>query len=237
VLRLQDLEIPYEAVVGGLRRRVYERLPRSLRIERPTPSSRRSFNIRLAQRMWTALTFMLPSVVHEISFGRDSEMADFSAVDAVGYSAAIPGVLQYMNRNPDDVTEAHIHALKANHELAALVDGVTANNVPARTAWQGVWSGRIGTRNAFYLAFDCFHPQWDNHHLWLWPIAQLVYMQMPGNRPYIDKLIKFKPTLSPINLLPRARQMALAFEWGYKQMDAEMPLVEAAMRPVEWRPN
>src|SRR3546814_3763270 len=50
--------------------------------------------------------------------------------------------------------------------------------------------GRLGTRNACYLAFDCFHPQWDPRHLWLAPIAQAIQLQMVRNLPYSDHIVR-----------------------------------------------
>ncbi len=68
-------------------------------------------------------------------------------------------------------------------DVAALVDGGTASNVPIELAWKRVRDGRLGTRNACYLAFDCFHPQWDPRHLWLVPITQAIQLQMVRNLP------------------------------------------------------
>ena len=88
--------------------------------------------------------------------------------------------------------------------VAALVDGGAASNVPVELAWKRVRDGRLGTRNACYLAFDCFHPQWDPRHLWLVPITQAIQLQMVRNAPYADHLVRFEPTLSPANLAPSA---------------------------------
>jgi hypothetical protein len=47
-----------------------------------------------------------------------------------------------------------------------IIDGGAASNVPVELAWERVQDGRLGTRNACYFAWDCFHPQWDPKHLW-----------------------------------------------------------------------
>ena len=62
--------------------------------------------------------------------------------------------------------------------------GGAASNVPVELAWKRVRDGKIGTRNACFLAFDCFHPQWDSRHLWLAPILQAIQVQMLRNLDY-----------------------------------------------------
>jgi hypothetical protein len=47
-----------------------------------------------------------------------------------------------------------------------IIVGGAASNVPVELAWKRVQDGRLGTRNACYFAWDCFHPQWDPKHLW-----------------------------------------------------------------------
>jgi len=89
----------------GVRRASFERLPqrfrrqpeRSLR-ERATPDLARS-TLRLApavaRRMWQVAMFFDPRVVKPVALGGDELTAELGAVDAAGFSAAIPGVLHY----------------------------------------------------------------------------------------------------------------------------------------------
>ena len=236
-IRLSETAIPYEAVVGGLRRSMYERIPAPLRrLDAPKRRNRR-FSIQLAERMMQLTLYATPQLVKGIPLGRDPATRDIRLIDAIGISAAIPGVLQYEPPDREALSDATLQTLKQEHELAALMDGGVVDNVPARTAWEGVQTGRIGTRNAFYLAFDCFHPQFDPRHAWLWPVTGVVQMQLPANRPYHDWLLRFEPTLSPINLLPAAADFDRSWEWGQAQMDAVMPFVEAAMAPISYRPE
>jgi hypothetical protein len=227
---LRDLAIPYEAVVGGIRARVYDRIPALLRSPRSEGGKRMSEQI--AERMWQLTTLITPNLIDEIVLGRDEETAAFEVVEAIGYSAAIPGVLQFDPQQRSERMRGLIAALAARRQLAAIVDGGVANNVPAKIAWRGVRAGRIGTRNAYYLAFDCFRPQADRRHVWLWPVTQAVQLQMPANRPYFDWLMQFKPTLSPVNLLPSPQELDQAWEWGWQQMEVVLPLVAKALEPI-----
>lgn len=235
-LRLSDLEIPYEAVIAGVRKRVYDHLPATLRgIVDPTRGGER-FSKVLGDRMLMLGTFINPNVVRTLVLGRDPDTRTMRVVDAVGLSAAIPAVLQYEPPTRDAQTESVLQRLREEHEVALFADGGVAANVPARIAWEGVESGRIGTRNAFYLALDCFHPQFEPQHLWLWPVTQIVQLQLPSQRPYFDWLMRFEPTLSPVNLLPHAADFDRAFKWGWAQADAMIPFLKKALEPVTWQP-
>ena len=229
--QIRDLEIPYEAVVGGIRARVYDRIPQMLRSGRPK-GRRQSLADVFAERMWQLTTLVTPNLIDEVVLGRDETTRRCEVIEAMGFSAAIPGVLQFepLSRSAD--MEALLGRLREERQLAAIVDGGIANNVPAKPAWRGVRSGRIGTRNAFYLAFDCFRPQVDPRHLWLWPVTQAIQLQMPANRPYFDWLLQFQPTLSPINLLPSGAELDRAFAWGQQQVEAILPMLEKALEPI-----
>ena len=101
-------------------------------------------------------------------------------------------------------------------------------------AWEQVRAGRIGTRNAFLLAFDCFHPQWDPAHLWLQPITQAVQIQMQRNAPFADWIIRCEPTLSPVNLVPAPERLDDAIGWGGDVIQRELPLIQRFLEPVSW---
>lgn len=235
-MRLSDLEIPYEAVVSGLRAKVYDHLPAAARALLAAPASGKSFSRLLAERVLALTAFADPHIVQPIVLGRDAATRKVRVVDAVGLSAAIPGVLQYEPPKRDEQTDEILMALRREHDCALFVDGAMASNVPARIAWQGVQEGRIGTRNAFFLALDCFHPQWDSQHLWLGPVQQIIQLQLRSQRPYFDWILRFSPTLSPINLLPNAAQFEQAYQWGWQQADVMMPFLYKALEPVAWQP-
>lgn len=233
-LRLKDLEIPYEAVIAGVRTRVYDHLPATLREFVFRGVGGKSFSRLLAERMLLLGSFVNPNVARALVLGRDEATRDIRVVDAVGLSAAIPAVLQYEPPQRDARSDQILEELRQREEVVLFADGGVASNVPARIAWEGVHAGRIGTRNAFYLALDCFHPQWDARHLWLWPVTQAVQLQLPSQRPYFDWLMRFEPTLSPINLLPSAADFDQAYQWGWAQADVMIPFLRKALEPVRW---
>jgi len=173
-------------------------------------------------------------VVKEIVIGGDELTADFDAIDAAGFSAAIPGILHYDVARKDRHMERILTELLAREDVVALVDGGVANNVPVRTAFRRVQEGKIGTRNCYYLAFDCLSPQATPGHLWMHGIEQALQLQVAMNRRFTHRRIAFKPTLSPVNLLPPPRQLDRAIHWGRQQMSEELPLIKKFFDPVEW---
>lgn len=235
-LRIRDLEIPYEAVIAGVRKSIYDHMPATMRELIGARIRGRRLSRLVTERMLLVGTFFNPRVVKAILLGRDDATRDLRVIDAVGLSAAIPAVLQYEPRQRDAISDSILADLRQQHDVALFADGGVAANVPARIAWEGVHGGRIGTRNAFYLALDCFHPQFDARHLWLWPVTQAVQLQLPSQRPYFDWLMRFEPTLSPVNLLPSASDFDLAFQWGWNQADVMMPFLLKALEPIEWVP-
>jgi len=235
---LPDLEVPYEAVVAGIRRGAMQETPdqyaRSHHLpqdERPGPLELRRQVATQMVRMWA---FANPRVVKEIVIGGDELTAEFDAIDAAGFSAAIPGILHYDIARKDRHMERMLTELLTREDVVALVDGGVANNVPVRTAFRRVQEGKIGTRNCYYLAFDCLSPQVTPGHLWMHGIEQALQLQVAMNRRFTHQRIAVRPTLAPVNLLPTPRQLDRAMHWGRQQMSDALPLISKFFEPVEW---
>ena len=97
-------------------------------------------------------------------------------------------------------------------------------------------SARTARAISIVLAFDCFHPQLSPGHLWMQPITRAVGFQVALNERYAQRRIRFRPTLSPINLLPRADLLDVAVAWGRRQMSQELPLIQKFFERVRWVP-
>ncbi len=236
-MQMSDLAIPFDAVVAGVRRQPYAALPS--RFRRPELAGLRTLPFlpigigpQVASRLWQVSAFIDLRVVKPIVIGDDDLTRSFDVVDAASFSSAIPGVLHHETNDPRMVPL--LDELCSAKDVAALVDGGAASNVPVEQAWKRVRDGRLGTRNACYLAFDCFHPQWDPRHLWLMPIAQAVQLQMVRNAPYADHIVRFQPTLSPANLAPSPGSIDRACAWGRKSVDKAIPVTSALLEPTWW---
>lgn len=239
-LTLPDLEIPYEAVVAGVRRSARVQSPAEFARVHHLPEDERPSPLQLRAQIAAALVrlvgFINPRAVREIVIGGDELTRDFNAIDAAGFSAAIPGILHYDVTRDDPSMHEILPALMKREGVIALVDGGVANNVPARTAWRQVQNGKVGTRNCYFLAFDSFHPQLGPGHVWLQPVTRLVAYQVALNKRYAQRRIEFRPTLSPINLLPRPKEFDRAVGWGRRQMSEELPRIQKFFERVRWVP-
>lgn len=238
-LRMKDLAIPYETVVAGVHKQSFDRLPgRFHRSElsalglRALPRLKLGAGAALAARLWQVAAFIDSRVVKPIVIGGDDLTAEFNVVDAASFSSAIPGVLHHESNDPR--MHALLDQLCAERDVAALVDGGAASNVPVELAWKRIRDGKLGTRNACYYAWDCFHPQWNPRHLWLVPITQAVQVQMVRNAPYSDRIVRFRPTLSPATLAAPPKSIDRAIEWGRDSLEPSLPMIQHLVEPVWW---
>jgi predicted acylesterase/phospholipase RssA len=238
-MRMSDLAIPFEAVVAGVRRQSFAALPSRFRRPELAALQLRSIPLhpigigpQVAARMWQVAAFIDSRVVKPIVIGGDDLARDFDVVDAASFSSAIPGVLHHETSDPR--MDPILDALLEEEDVAAIVDGGAASNVPVQLAWKRVHDGKLGTRNACYLAFESFHPQWNPRHLWLVPITQAIQLQMVRNAPYADHLVRFEPTLSPVNLAPSVVAIDRASEWGHNSLDKVIPVMSALLQPTWW---
>jgi len=237
---LPDLEIPFETVVGGMRRGAMDESKEQYALSHHLPEDKRPGTLQLRAQIAAQLVrivgFINPRAVREIVIGGDELTRTFNAIDAAGFSAAIPGVLHYDVTRDDPHMTAILDKLMERDDVVALIDGGTANNVPARTAWTQVQAGKIGTRNTYILAFDCFHPQFGIGHIWMRPVTQLIAYQVALNERYAQQRIEFAPTLSPVNLLPSADELDQAVEWGRADMAERLPRIQKFFERVRWWP-
>lgn len=236
---LPDLAIPFETVVAGVRRNAREGYdPEQYARSHHLPDDKRPGGLQLRAQIASQLVelvgFVNPRVVQEIIIGGDDLTRRFDAIDAAGFSAAIPGILHYDMTRDDPHMEKMLGDLMEREDVTSLVDGGVANNVPSRTAWQQVQAGKIGTRNTYILAFDCFHPQIGLKHLLFQPITRVVAYQVALNERFARKRIEFKPTLSPVNLLPSPQDLDRAVSWGREQMSREVAEIQKFFEPVKW---
>jgi hypothetical protein len=238
-MRMRDLAIPYETVVAGVRRQSFDRLPARFRRSELAglhlghlPRIRYGVGPTVTSRMWQVAAFVDSRVVKPIVIGGDELTAEFNVADAASFSSAIPGVLHHEPRDPR--MHALLDELFAQKDIGALVDGGTASNVPVELAWRRIQDGRLGTRNACYFAWDCFHPQWDPKHLWLQPITQALQVQMVRNAPYADQLVQFKPTLSAVTLAASPTAIDQTKHWGRASVEPALAVIKRLLEPAWW---
>lgn len=238
-MRMSDLAIPFEAVIAGVRRRSFAALPSKFRDNKLAALQLRSLPYlpigigpQVSIRMWQVAAFIDSRVTKPIVIGGDELTSEFNVVDATSFSSAIPGVFHHETTDPR--MRPILDTVLDDHGVSAIVDGGAASNVPIELAWKRIRDGKLGTRNACFLAFESFHPRWDPRHLWLAPISQAIQLQMVRNAPYADDLVRFTPTLSPVNLAPSVTAIDNACKWGRESVDPAIPVVSALLQPTWW---
>ncbi|HEY8206511.1 MAG TPA: patatin-like phospholipase family protein [Myxococcaceae bacterium] len=234
-LRLSDLPVPMLIPVSGIRRGMlphpvefYEGLldVSARALLQPTLIAR-----RLTEAMGAvAELFTRPELMERVVLGEDDGTADFDALDAAGYSSALPGVIHYDLPEENGRMSALLDNLFESRGLSRLVDGGLTDNLPAKAAWRAVHGGRIGTRNAFVLALNGFAPKLTTP-LWL-PLQRLAALTVAPNRPYAHLIKDFKRTLSPLEVVPSVDMVGQAMELGRKQMQEELPFLCRMLAPL-----
>ncbi|MFK7928184.1 MAG: patatin-like phospholipase family protein [Myxococcota bacterium] len=168
----------------------------------------------------------------EMVLGDDPGTEDFDALDAAGFSAAVPGVLHYDVLRDDDRMRRLLDDLYATYGITRLGEGGLVSNVPARAGWKGSVKGNLGVRQPFVLAMDCFAPS-PRRPLWL-PIQTLVRSaNVDRDRRYADLYLPMPKTLSPMNVVPAIREAMNATEWGRDALRPHMSFIRAMMQPLD----
>jgi len=234
-LRLKDLPLPTLISVGGIRRGM---LPRPLEYyERLLGSSPLALlnPVGVTRRIQEAMSgiaelFTRPEITVRLHLGADDTTSEFDALDAAGFSSALPGVIHYDVLREDPRMHSLLDGLLAQHHVARLIDGGLVDNLPAKAAWKAVARGRIGTRNTFILALDGFAPRLATP-FWL-PLQRLAAMTVAPNVPYAHLVKRFSRTLSPLEVVPSVELASKALHFGRKAMAEDMPLVCRMLTPL-----
>src|SRR5204862_6028676 len=132
--------------------------------------------------------------------GADDVTSEFDAVDAVGFSSALPGVIHYDVLRDDPRMRGLLDQLVEEREVLRFVDGGLVDNLPAKAAWRAVHKGRIGTRNAFILALNGFSMKLSTP-LWLM-LERVAEVNVSRNRPWAHLVHDFPRTLGPLVIVP-----------------------------------
>ena len=234
-MRLNQLGIPTLICVSGIRRGM---LPRPIEVYEgllnlsPMALLEPLTMARKVQEAMGALAefFTRPEIMEHITLGLDEGTQDFDALDAAGFSAALPGVIHYDVLRDDARMRGMLDELFERRGLFRLIDGGLTDNLPAKAAWRAVHKGFIGTRNAFILGLNGFSPKLSTP-LWL-PLERLAALTVQPNRPYAHMVKDFKRTLSPLDLVPSVELMSRAVALGRSQLNDDMPFICRMLAPL-----
>jgi predicted acylesterase/phospholipase RssA len=230
---LAELAIPLVVSVTGIRAGALPRDPSYYEhlLDLPGREPRPHVMKRLARNIVGSIAELLQQRDRfaRIYLGADEETRQFDALDAVGFSASLPGVIHYDVVRDDPRMHLLLGELFRRHDLYRLMDGGIADNVPARAAWKAVQDGRLGTRNAFVLAWDGFGPKL-RQPLWF-TVSRLVSQNVARNRPFMHHQKAFQQVLSPVEVVPGPARLQRAMQWGKEELLPDMPFVARMVRP------
>ncbi len=164
-----------------------------------------------------------------IYLGAEDETTAFDALDAVGFSCALPGVIHYDVLRDDPRMHALLDALFERHGISRLLDGGLTDNLPARAAWEWVQRGGLETRNALVLALEGFAPKL-RQPLW-YGLEQLAAQSAGRSRPYVHVHRAFQHVLSPLDVIPGPAQLQRTVRSATAELQPDLPLLARLCRP------
>lgn len=230
-VRLSQLPIKTIIAVAGIRR---GKLPHPLEFyERLISASPRQLLNPMVLPKWFSALWELaarPDILTRVHLGADDETAEFDAIDAAGFSSALPGIIHYDVLRDDTRMHNLLNGLMESRRISRFIDGGLVDNVPSKAAWRAVHKGQIRTRNAFILALNGFSPRLSTP-LWL-PISRLAEINVSRSRPYAHLTHDYKRTLGALTVVPTVEQLLEAVYWGRRQLIGEVPFLTRMLAPL-----
>jgi predicted acylesterase/phospholipase RssA len=232
-LTLGQLAVPLLVAVTGVRNGALPRDPSYYEhlLDGPAQEERPPSLTRIATQAFQAVAelFAQRDRLARIYLGVEEQSRDFDAIDAVGFSSALPGVVHYDVLREDEPMHAMLDALFRREDLFRLVDGGLVDNLPARAAWAAVQGGLLGQRNAFVLALEGFGPKLS-HPLW-YGLQQLAATNVAWNKPFIHLHRSFQRVLSPTDIVPEREALQRAINDGKAELHPDLPFLAHMVRP------
>ena len=229
--RLKDLPIKTIIAVSGIRK---GKLPHPLEFYEKliSVSPRWLLNPLILPRWFSAIAEFTarPDILTRVHLGADEGTDEMDALDAAGFSSALPGIIHYDVFREDPRMHALMTQYMGDHGIARLIDGGLVDNVPARAAWRAVHKGELGTRNAFILALNGFSMKLSTP-LWL-GLERLAELNVAKNRPWAHLMHDFSRTLGPLVIVPTVEELLEAVRLGRAALAWEMQVIARVMAPL-----
>jgi hypothetical protein len=231
---LSELPIPLRPVVTGLRTGVGVALSEvESEIDRAraeiTPFAFRRRGLLLLSTVRTMAEN--PRFLSRIVCGSDPEVRDFDAVDAAGFSCAVPGILHYDVFERDSPSARALKQVMENRQLFRLTDGGIVGNVPSSAAWRCVQAGEITSRNAFILSFDAFAPLVNANAAFI-PVQKVIHGQVLEERAYSDYHHTYRTPPPPTRLLLGIDEVERTVARVRRELQPVRAYLAASLRPL-----
>ncbi len=240
-LRLRDLEIPTDVLATGLGPGALLNtsgdFARMVDAELSGAEALRELPGTVLARAVSSLVALAMSrrTLVPVFFGADAATAELPALDAAGFSAAIPALLQYDPPDDDAHAIAILQAIFDAHRLTALVDGSLASIVPARYAWESIEAGRIGTHNTAIVALDALASSGGANAIFT-PALRALAGTAHRDKPFWDLHVAFRRPPPLLELFPTEARLRAATRHGEREFEPTARLLRALLAELRpWR--
>jgi predicted acylesterase/phospholipase RssA len=166
-----------------------------------------------------------------IYLGKDELTAEFDVLDAIGFSAAIPGIFHYDIMRNDPRMIALVNNLFAKEGVFRLIDGGFVDNLPMQEAINAVADGHCDGYDPFALSLDSFSPGF-NRHMFFYPLMRFAMENSREGHAISDLTVFFKEVLSPINLVPTKETLQYAIDHGRREFAPHLPFIRKMVGPI-----
>lgn len=230
-LRLKDLKIPFRVCVSGISQgQAPGDIDKYAHLLDDAVEDVRNLR-RRAGSIMRALNEITRQPLRAIYLGGDDLTAEFDVLDAVGFSAAVPGVIHYDILRDDPRMVGLLEDLVRRENVFRLVDGGLADNLPVSEVWSCVQSGAAGRYDPFVLALDSFAPRLDRHLLFL-PLMRIAAENTRRSKALAHLTISYKGVLSPLSVVPTPTEFLRAIENGRRETEVHVPLIRKMVGPI-----
>ena len=174
---------------------------------------------------------MSRQVLVPLFLGADPDTRRLAALDAAGFSAAIPGLLSYDLASGDAESAEILGRVFARHALSGLVDGAISTLIPARYAWDAIEAGRIGTRHTAILALDALAKPRGANALLL-PVLRVASATADRDRAFWHLHLDFQSAPNFLDLFPTDARLAAAAANGAREFADTARVLPVLLAPV-----
>jgi hypothetical protein len=166
-----------------------------------------------------------------VLLGGDPATRRLAALDAAGFSAAIPAVLAYDLASDDHEGARVLDEVFERHKLVGLVDGALASLVPARYAWESVEAGRIGSRHCAVLALDAIAKA-RGANAPLIPLLRVAAATADRDKAFWDLHVNFEKAPPFLSLFPSDASLRSSAAQGEREFEATARVLPPLLAPV-----
>lgn len=221
-LYLGELAIPLRVTVAGICDSDVEELPDTHWLE--SSDVHAAALKKREQNIIQTLMQVAKKPLKAIYLGGDDLTREFDVLDAVGFSAAVPGLFHYDVLRNDAHMVPLIRELMHQHGVSRFIDGGFVDNLPAVAA-------KACLTDPFVLALDSFAPNWKRHWMFL-PLMRIAAETSKKGYEVADLTIAYQHVLSPINIAPSPKELARAIEHGRFETQQHIPFIKKMLGPI-----